>query len=90
MSNINLRSVDKGRAKLELLGCDFSNWADVKCIVQAGKGNVLVNDEPAFEFDLKLPAKKIVGMNFRFQGNGSVDYVRLSKADGSIAFEDNF
>jgi hypothetical protein len=37
-----------------------------------------------------LSGSKIRGIIFRFQGTGSADWVKLSKSDGKIIYEDEF
>jgi len=37
-----------------------------------------------------VPGTKIKGIVFRFQGTGSVDWVKLSKGDGKMEYEDQF
>jgi hypothetical protein len=38
-------------------------------------------------FSLRRP---LAGIIFRFQGTGSVDWVKLSKGDGKMIYEDEF
>jgi hypothetical protein len=52
-------------------------------------GQIYINDNLAYESPWDT-SEKIVGMIFRFQGAGSIDHVKLSRADGESVFEDSF
>lgn len=88
----NLQFTDKnGRiGDTSALGCDLSTWVTLRYEVRAGKGSIFINDRKAYDMDLGFPALPIAGILYRFQGAGSVNYVRLFETDGTVVYEDNF
>ncbi len=90
VSNLKMLDVDGIREDVSALGCDLSNWVRVRYEVKDRKGRIFINDEKAVELNLDFNPKELKGLLFRFQGTGSVNYVRLSSTDGQILYEDNF
>lgn len=81
-------SVDGKKTDLSGLGCELSEWVNVRCEVQNGIGSIFIDDTLAHQSPFPA-ADKIVGLIFRFQGTGSIDEVSLSYK-GENVFHDKF
>jgi len=53
-----------------------------------GKANIFLNDKLVYTVTHDIVRTKIIGMDFSFQGTGSIDYVKLS--NGKVNYEENF
>jgi hypothetical protein len=71
-------------------GVDFNHFVKVRLEVLHGKANFFVDDKMVYHLDGLVSGSKIKGIIFRFQGTGSVDWVKLSKSDGKMIYEDEF
>ena len=71
-------------------GVDFNHFVKVRLEVLNGKAGFFVDDKMVYHLDSVMSRSKIKGIIFRFQGTGSVDWVKLSKGDGKIVYEDEF
>lgn len=69
-------------------GVDFDQFEVIRC--EASKGVVKFFVNKALMYQLKNPQKglKILGIVYRFQGSGAVDYVRLLNGDGKVIYEE--
>jgi hypothetical protein len=87
-----LTFLDKEGTKndLSILGVDFLKWTKVKVEMINGTGTLYINDQHAFTFEWMMPSSKVVGMQYRFQGTGSVNQVKLSYPDGRVIYEEAF
>ena len=83
---------DMSGKKLDLspLGVDFNKWVNVKVSVQDSLVHLLINGKQAFELKVNLRPIRFAGVIFRFQGTGSVNFIRISKQNGEVTYEDNF
>ncbi|MDP4218444.1 MAG: hypothetical protein Q8927_19775 [Bacteroidota bacterium] len=63
---------------LSAFGVDFHHFVRLRIESHGGHANVLINDKLAYRIDRSIQHSKIIGIDYRFQGTGSVDYVRLS------------
>jgi hypothetical protein len=52
--------------------------------------SIFINGKKAYEAKMESKAAEVLGINYRFQGTGSVDYARLSHLNGQPVMEDNF
>jgi hypothetical protein len=71
-------------------GVDFNHFVKVRLEVLHDKANFFVDDKMVYHLDGLVSGSKIRGIIFRFQGTGSVDWVKLSKTDGKMLYEDEF
>lgn len=83
---------DMSGKKLDLspLGVDFTKWVNVKVAVQDSVVHLLINGKKAFDLNVNLHPVRFAGMIFKFQGTGSVNFIRISKHNGDVTFEENF
>ncbi len=83
---------DMSGKKLDLspLGVDFKKWVNVKVSVQDSLVHLLINGKQAFELNVNVRPIRFAGVIFRFQGTGSVNFIRISKQNGEVKYEDNF
>ena len=71
-------------------GVDFNRFIKLRLEVIHGKARFFVDDKMIYLLDGMVPGTKIKGIVFRFQGTGSVDWVKLSKGDSKMVYEDQF
>jgi hypothetical protein len=84
------KSANSKTSNLSGFGSDMSHWTKFQCEARDKKVQLFVNGKKAFETTFTNPAARIVGIHYGFQGTGSVNYTRLSRANGEVVFEDNF
>lgn len=88
---LNGQSVRGESNDLSAFGCDFSNMQDLKLTVEAGEMTVWLNRTIIFKTLLEQPDfGDIVGVRYRFLGNGEVGHVRLSNHEGVVILEEGF
>jgi hypothetical protein len=73
---------------LSAFGVDFNKFVKVRIESANGKAKIFLDDKLAYLVDHPITRSKIIGIDFVFQGTGSVDYVKLS--DKSVSFDDEF
>jgi hypothetical protein len=73
---------------LSAFGVDFNNFINVKIESSNGKAKVFLNGKLSYAVDHEIVKSKIIGIDYVFQGTGSVDYVKLSNQ--KVTFEDTF
>ncbi len=76
------------REDLSNFGVDFSDYVKLRIESDSGKARILINDKLAYTVPRHIIRSKIIGIDFSFQGTGSVDYVKLS--NGKVDYRDNF
>lgn len=59
-------------------GADLAEWTSLKVAGRDGKIRFLVNDREAFTIHSELSPNDIVGVQFRFEGVGSVGRTRFN------------
>jgi hypothetical protein len=69
-------------------GVDFNSFVKVGIECKNRKANIIINDKIVYTINHDIIKAKIVGIDFRFQGTGSVDYVKLSNS--KVNYEDDF
>jgi hypothetical protein len=90
VSSLSLIDVDGRKPDTSLLGCDFSDWVQLKLIVKDRKGELFINESKAYDLNLDIPPVKIAAITYRFQGTGSVNFITLSTTDGNVVYENGF
>jgi hypothetical protein len=90
VSELTFLNKEGTKNDLSVLGVDFSKWTKVKVKMINGAGTLYINDQQAFIFEWMMPPAKVVGMQYRFQGTGSVNQVKLSRLDGKVIYEESF
>lgn len=90
VSELAFRDRNGKKADLSAFGVDFSDWVKVRAEVKDTLGFVYVNGKKADEFSVKMDPMKFAGVGFRFQGTGSVHFVRMANHKGNIKYEEDF
>lgn len=90
VSEIALVDVDGRKPDSSLLGCDFSDWVNVRMVVKDKKGELFINHKKVYDLNFEIPSVKIVGLLYRFQGTGSVNFAKFTSINGEVIYEDNF
>ena len=75
---------------LSALGADFADWVTVRLTVEDQQVEVFVNGRPALQTSFSQAAGKVIGIVYRFQGTGLVDYLHLYDAAGEAIFSEEF
>jgi len=76
------------REDLSAFGVDFSNYVKLRIESDSGKARILINDKLVYTVPRHIMRSKIIGIDYQFQGTGSVDYVSLT--NGKVSYRDNF
>jgi hypothetical protein len=77
------------REDLSALGVNnFNDYVKLRIESDSGRAKILINDKLAYTVRRHIIRSKIIGIDFRFQGTGSVDYVSLS--NGKVSYKENF
>jgi hypothetical protein len=76
------------REDLSAFGVDFRNDIKLRIESDSGRAKILINNQLAYTVPRHIIRTKIVGIDFAFQGTGSVDYVYLS--NGKTSYRDDF
>jgi hypothetical protein len=76
------------RTDLSTFGVDFSDAVKLRIEAKAGNARIYINGQLAYTIAENIARAKIIGIGFRFQGSGLVDYVKLW--NGEEIFEDRF
>ncbi len=75
---------------LSALGVDYNNWVKLRLQVKDKAVQVFVNDKLALNNTFSANAGKVVGLFYRFQGSGAVDYVYVWDDKSGLVFKDEF
>ncbi|MGC3946895.1 MAG: hypothetical protein QM762_20655 [Chryseolinea sp.] len=88
----NLEFYDKNGKVTDLspLGADLQSWVDVRFEVVDSVAQVFINRKKAFELITRMEPLSWVGTIFKFRGAGSVDFVRVSRKNGDVVYEESF
>ncbi|WP_413667904.1 hypothetical protein ACEN9X_26010 [Mucilaginibacter sp. Mucisp86] len=73
---------------LSAFGVDFEKYVPLKIESHHGKAQIFIDNKLVYNVYKGIGRAKIIGIVFRFQGTGSVDYVRLT--NGKINYDDEF
>ena len=73
---------------LSAFGVDFSKYVKLRIESDSGHAKIFVNDHLAYTVPRHILHSRIIGIDFNFQGTGSVDYVSLT--NGKVDYRDDF
>jgi hypothetical protein len=76
------------REDLSNFGVDFSKYVKLRIESDSGRAKIFVNDKLAYTVPRHIRHSKIIGIDYSFEGTGSVDYVSLG--NGKEHYEDSF
>jgi hypothetical protein len=71
-------------------GVDFNHFVKVRLEVRDAQAKFFVDDKMVYHIGHITFGSKIKGIVYRFQGTGSVDWVKLSKGDGTPVYDEEF
>jgi hypothetical protein len=78
------------QADLSALGFAPDQWVTLRCQVRNRHVQLFVDGRKAYEATFPNKPARLVGVSYEFEGTGSVDYVRFSRPDGGVVYEDTF
>lgn len=90
VSSIGIAGTDGTKRDLSAFGCDFNDWVNVKCVIREKIAEIFVNDQSAIKLRVTGGRAKMVEVGYRFQGTGSVDFIKLSDNSGKVFYEEDF
>lgn len=67
---------------------NFNDYVKLRIESDSGQAKILVNDKLAYTVKRHIIRSRIIGIMYRFQGTGSIDYVSLSS--GKASYRDDF
>ncbi|MBS1660212.1 MAG: hypothetical protein JST68_04085 [Bacteroidetes bacterium] len=80
---------DGKREDLSAFGVpNFNDYVKLRIESDSGRAKILINDKLAYTVPRHIIRSKIIGIMYRFQGAGSVDYTSLS--NGKISYREDF
>jgi hypothetical protein len=82
--------VRPAQADLSGLGFEPDQWVTVRCEVRNRRMQLFVDGRKAYEATFLNKPARLVGVSYEFEGTGSVDYVRYSRLNGEVVYEDTF
>ena len=76
------------REDLSNFGVDFGNYVKLRIESDSGKAQIFIDNKLAYTVPRHIIRSKIIGIMYRFEGTGSVDYVSLT--NGKVSYRDDF
>jgi len=76
------------REDLSNFGVDFTKFVKLRIESDSGRAKIFVNGQLAYTVPRHIRHSKIIGIEYRFQGTGSVDYAYLE--NGKMEYRDDF
>jgi hypothetical protein len=84
-------SVYRGTSSdLSAFGCDMSDWQKIKIVTRNKQLSVFRNLKLLKSYTFKKNPGLIIGLQFSFQGCGSVDYVKLYDNKDNLVYKEDF
>lgn len=84
------KRVDGESADLSAFGAEMSQFQHLTLVVQSQAVTVFLGGNIIFEGEFEEDPGDVVGIRYRFLGNGVVDYLRLKNGDNNMVLEDEF
>lgn len=77
-------------ADLSAFGTDMSQFQHLTLVVQSKAVTIFLGGNIIFEGEFVEDPGDVVGIRYRFLGNGIVDYLRLKNGENNMVLEDDF
>lgn len=90
VANIGIADTDGTQRDLSAFGSDFKDWVNVKCVIKDKIAEIFVDNTSAIKLRVTGGRAKMVEVGFRFQGTGSVDFIKLSDNGGKVFYNEDF
>lgn len=75
---------------LDALTADFTDWRVLKIEVENQTIEAFIDNELRYTLSYEGAVGEIIGLRFYAKGSGSIDWMRLYEANGTLAYEENF
>jgi hypothetical protein len=75
---------------LSAFGIDLSTWQRLRLDVQGEDVQIQAGTNAPFVTRLEQAFGRVVGLRYRFEGAGAVDYVTLRDDDGTVVYDEAF
>jgi hypothetical protein len=73
---------------LSAFGVDFSDFVTLRIESHNNKAHIYLNGKLVYTINNSITHSKIIGFDYRFQGTGAVDYIKMS--NGNVNYKDDF
>ncbi|HNP07114.1 MAG TPA: hypothetical protein PKN99_05790, partial [Cyclobacteriaceae bacterium] len=90
VSELQFMNMSGKKTDLSALGCDFTDWVDLKIVISQSVLTIQVEGNESLTFPIDFTPVKFVGIGFTFQGTGAVDYLKISNHEGEVYYNDDF
>jgi len=90
VSNLGIADTDATKHDLSAFGVDFNDWVNIRCVIKDKIAEIFVNNVSAIKLKITGGRANMVEVGYRFQGTGSVDFVKLTNNEGKVFYEETF
>jgi len=90
VSELSFGDMSGKKLDLSALGVDFTQWVEVKFEVRDTLVQLYINQKKAFDLKTTMNPVRLVGLIYRFQGTGSVNFIKISRHSGEVVYEETF
>lgn len=87
---LGMRYLEGATNDLSAFGVDLSTWQRVRLDVRGRDVQIQAGTNAPFAMQADGDIGHVVGLRFRFEGAGAVDYVTLRSADGAVVYDEAF
>jgi hypothetical protein len=74
----------------ENMAVDFTKWRNVKLVVENKEATVTLDSALVLKIPFTKNIGKVLGVQFRFEGDGKVDYVKIKETKGIFDYYHKF
>ena len=87
---LGMRYLEGATNDLSAFGVDLSTWQRMQLDVRGNAVRIQAGMNAPFAMQIGEDIGQVVGLQFRFEGAGAVDYVTLRGADGAVVYDEAF
>ena len=87
---LGMRYLEGTANDLSAFGVDLSTWQRVQLDVMGHDVKIQVGMNAPFTTQIAEDVGQVVGLRYRFEGAGAVDYVTLRDAEGAVVYDEAF
>ena len=87
---LGMRYLEGATNDLSAFGVDLSTWQRVQLEVRGDEVRIQTGMNAPFATQIGEDVGQVVGLQFRFEGAGAVDYVTLRGANGAVVYDEAF
>ncbi len=80
-------SINGGNHDLSMFGKDFSDWRNVKLVVENQHAQVFYENTKIYEKSYQQALEQLYGIRYSFTGCGAVSNIKVTKPDGKLIYK---